>query len=356
MPDQPPAMNATEADACSFSLILDIRPHARSTPTLPRALPAPTDDLLDNPARFIEKMEDLVLIVCDIGLRSGVVADQLRVLGYGGAVSLHGGIEAWTATGLPTVSPEGLSADSFSRYDRQIKLPGLGVSGQRALGAARVTVVGAGGLGSPVLAYLAGAGVGHLTIIDSDIVEVSNLHRQPMYCTDNIGAPKARVAAAFVTALNPTIDVAVNSVRLDSTNAVDLLTGCEIVVACSDNLETTRAINVAAILSGVPMVFGSVYRFEGQIAILDASKGPCYECVFPDRAGITALNCSIVGVLGPVTGVVGALQATEVIKLITGVAEPSIGVLGLYDARSQSLDSVTIRKNLACTVCSAPAT
>ncbi|MDK1011150.1 MAG: ThiF family adenylyltransferase [Actinomycetota bacterium] len=351
MTDRQPEVTATEAHAASFPLIFDIRSHASSTPTLPRATIVSTDDLINHPARFVGSVDDPVLIICDIGVRSRVVTDQLRTMGYGGAVSLEGGIESWTAAGFPTVAPEGLTADAFRRYDRQIKLPGLGVPGQQALMAARVAVVGAGGLGAPVLAYLAGAGVGHLTIIDSDSVEVSNLHRQPIFRSDEVGVSKAAAAAAFVSALNPDISAEPQAVRLSAESAVDLLEGHDIVVTSTDSLEATRAINAAAVNLRIPMVFGSVYRFEGQIAVLDARDGPCYDCVFPAGVDEGALDCSIVGVLGSVTGVVGAMQATEVIKLITGIGETSSGRLALYDARTRSLDSLRIRKNAACDTC-----
>lgn len=351
MTNQRQAITATEAYAASFPLILDIRFHAASTPTLPHATIVAPDDLIADPARFIGSMNDQVLIICDIGLRSGIVTEQLRALGYDSTISLDGGIQAWGAAGLPTVAPEGLTADAFSRYDRQLKLPGIGLSGQQALKAAHVAVVGAGGLGAPVLAYLAGAGVGHLTIIDSDDVEVSNLHRQPIFRTDEVGTGKAAAAAAFVSAMNPDVAVEAHPVRLGGKNAVNLLADHDIVVTCTDSSEATRAINSAAVSLRIPMVYGSVYRLEGQITVLDAREGPCYDCVFPDDVEGVALDCSIVGVLGPVTGVVGSMQATEAIKLITGVGASSIGHLYLYDAQAQSLDSLRIRKDAACGVC-----
>jgi molybdopterin/thiamine biosynthesis adenylyltransferase/rhodanese-related sulfurtransferase len=344
-------VSALEAQRASFPLIFDIRAIAASTPVMPTATPMSADELTSDPDRFIESTEVPVLIVCDIGVRSEVVTDLLRAAGYSQTVSLEGGMEGWIAAGLPLYSPVGLTQAEYRRYDRQLKLPDFGVSGQQALGNARVAVVGAGGLGAPVLAYLAAAGVGHITVIDSDDVEVSNLHRQPIYRTQDVGTGKARTAANFVSALNPEVTVEARSLLLDDTNALNVLAGHDIVVTCTDSFDTAHAINAAAVELGIPMVFGSVYRTEGQLAVFDARNGPCYACVFPSDADGSSLSCSIVGVLGPVTGAVGAMQAGEVVKLLTNIGEPSGGRLGLYDSRTQTMDSVTIRKSPACSVC-----
>lgn len=344
-------VSALEAQRADFALIFDIRAIAASTAIMPTAMPVSADELTSNPDRFIESAEIPVLIVCDIGVRSAVVTDLLRAAGYSQTVSLEGGMEGWIATGLPLFSPVGLTPEEYRRYDRQLKLPDFGVAGQQALGNARVAVVGAGGLGAPVLAYLAAAGVGSLTIIDSDDVEVSNLHRQPIYRTKDVGEGKARKAADFVAALNPGVAVEVRSLRLNDTNALEVLAGHDIVVTCTDSFDTAHAINAAAVELGIPLVFGSVYRTEGQLAVFDARSGPCYACVFPSDADGSSLSCSIVGVLGPVTGVVGSMQAGEVVKLLTNIGDSSGGRLGLYDSRTQTMDSVSIRKNPACPVC-----
>ena len=344
-------ISAPEAQRASFPLIFDIRALAASIPTMPTARPVSATELTSNPDHFIDSTETPILIVCDIGVRSAVVTDLLRAAGYNQTVSLEGGMEGWSATGLPLDSPVGLTPEEYRRYDRQLKLPDFGVAGQQALGNARVAVVGAGGLGVPVLEYLAAAGVGHLTIIDSDEVEVSNLHRQPIYRTRDVGAGKAHTAADFVSALNPEVAVEAHSLRLDDTNAIGALVGHDIIVTCTDSFDTAHAINAAAVELGIPLVFGSVYRTEGQLAVFDSTSGPCYACVFPTDADGSALSCSIVGVLGPVTGVVGSMQASEVLKLLTDIGESSGGTLGLYDARTQTMESVSVRKNPACRVC-----
>ena len=351
MTDSTARIQAIEANKADFDLVIDIRPHAGSTPTVSGAVAVTADRLLSNPSQFIGSDEDVVLVVCDIGLRSAIVTDQLRSIGYGSAVSLEGGIESWVTAGLPTMSPEGLSRDDYARYDRQLKLPDFGIPGQQALAGARVAIVGVGGLGSPVLGYLAAAGVGHLTIIDSDNVELSNLHRQPIYTTGDVGRAKAEAAASYAAALNPTIKITVSTTRIDPTNAEDILRGHDIIVTCTDSFDTAHAINGAAVLLGIPMVFGSVYRTEGQMAVFDARSGPCYACVFPGQSTDPGLDCSIVGVLGPVTGVIGSMQATETITMIIGSGGVITGSLILYDAEAQSIDRLSLQKVASCATC-----
>jgi molybdopterin/thiamine biosynthesis adenylyltransferase len=340
-----------EAHDTEFDRVLDIRPHAMSTPTIPGAVAVTVEQLLSDPSRFIDSTSHSVLVVCDIGLRSDAVTRSLRSAGYASAVSLDGGIEEWIAQGLATAEPEGLSPGEYVRYDRQLKLPWFGIAGQQALRDARVAIVGVGGLGSPVLGYLAAAGIGHLTIIDSDRVEISNLHRQPIYTMSDVGGLKSEAAASYAKALNPTIEIAQSAVPLDTSNAVGLLRGHDVVVTCTDSFATAQAINSAAVDLGIPMVFGSVYRTEGQMSVFDARSGPCYACVFPDQSGGPNQDCSIVGVLGAVTGVVGSMQAAEVVKLLAGSTSVNKASLVMYDAQSQSIDAVTLRKRPSCAVC-----
>lgn len=351
MKDMPPSVGPSEAVDAKIDTVFDIRPHALSTPTIPGSVAVPAERLLSDPSLFIAPDSGVILVVCDIGLRSAVITAQLHSLGYKGATSLEGGMQAWIAEGHETTLPQGLSRAEYLRYDRQLKLPDFGIVGQQALGDARVAIVGVGGLGSPVLGYLAAAGVGHLTVIDSDLVEVSNLHRQPIYTTEDVGRPKSEVAASFAVALNPTIEVAPSALRLDASNALDLLSGHDLVVTCTDSFEATQAINAAAVTLRIPMVFGSVYRTEGQLAVFDATIGPCYACAFPEGSGGTGQDCSIVGVLGPVTGVIGSMQAAEVTKILTESNDVNTGSLVMYDALSQTIDTVILRKRPSCGVC-----
>lgn len=352
MTGKPTSVHPSNASSTQFAVVFDIRPHAASTPTLNDAIAVPADLLTSDPARFIKDASDSVLVVCDIGVRSEVISAQLRIAGYTHAISLEGGIAAWIEAGLPTRAPVGLSPDEYSRYDRQLKLPDFGIPAQQAIGDARVAIVGVGGLGVPVLSYLTGAGVGHITIIDSDRIEVSNLHRQPIYSVSDVAAPKAPVAAAYASALNPMIEVQPITERIDDANARTIVSGHDVVVTCTDSFETAHTINAAAVELGIPMVFGSVYRTEGQLAVFDAVKGPCYACVFPEESGATGLDCAIVGVLGSVTGVIGSMQATEVLKLVVGSEFVDTGSLRLYDAQTQSIDALTLRRRPSCNVCS----
>lgn len=351
MSNSPRSISPFEVHGVAFSRILDIRSLAASMPSIRDAVPVTADEVASHPEQFIPSTATRTLIVCDIGIRSAIVTDLLRAVGYGHAVSLDGGMEGWLDAGLPVDAREGLTPEQYRRYDRQLKVPDFGVTGQQALNRAGVAVVGAGGLGAPVLAYLAGVGVGRITVIDSDEVQISNLHRQPIYTAGDVGSRKAATAASFISALNPTVEVDEQALHLDGANAEEMLAGHDIVVTCTDSFETAHAINAAAVKLGIPMVFGSVYRTEGQLSVFDAAAGPCYACVFPSNREGPAQNCSIVGVLGPVTGVIGSMQAAEVVKLLTGIGEPSIGRLGLYDAGTQTMDTVTIRKNRACAVC-----
>ena len=347
----PHRIRPEDAHEAAFSAVLDIRPHALSTPTLPGAEPVSAELLTSDPDEFITDLSVSVLIVCDAGVRSDVVATQLNLAGYENVASLEGGIAAWVDAGLATISPTGLSADEYTRYDRQLKLPDFGIPAQQAIGSARIAIVGAGGLGAPVLSYLAGAGVGTITIIDSDNVEVTNLHRQPIYSMDDVGRPKAAAAAAYATALNPTIDMVAISKRIDEVNVTDILAGHDAVVTCTDSFDTAHAINRAAVELGIPMVFGSVYRTEGQFAVFDATEGPCYACVFPPGTGTQGLDCSIVGVLGPVTGVVGSFQAIEALKIAAGIDSSIAGSLKIYDSGTETIESLTVKKNQMCTIC-----
>jgi molybdopterin/thiamine biosynthesis adenylyltransferase/rhodanese-related sulfurtransferase len=351
MRNMPPSVGPIKAAESEFHSVIDIRPHAASTPTIPNSVAVPAEQLLTDPSLFIKPDDGAVLIVCDIGLRSAVVTTQLRSSGFLSVTSLEGGISAWVAEGLEIEMPKGLSPEEYQRYDRQLKLPDFGIAGQQALRDARVAIVGVGGLGSPVLGYLAAAGIGHLTIIDADRVEVSNLHRQPIYTTGDVGKPKSETAAAYARALNPTIEVSSFATLLDASNAQDLLRDHDLVVTCTDSFETTQAINTAAVVLGIPMVFGSVYRTEGQLAVFDSRSGPCYTCAFPMGTGVTGLDCSIVGVLGPVTGVIGSMQSVETINILIGSSEVDTTRLVMYDALSQSVESVTLRKRPTCAAC-----
>lgn len=237
-----------------------------------------------------------------------------------------------------------LGADEIERYARHIVLPEIGGAGQQALAAARVGVVGAGGLGSPVLTYLAAAGVGHLTIIDDDLVSLSNLQRQTLHMTADIGMRKTTSAATQIAALNPHVTVTEHDVRLDPDNATDLLASHDVVIDGSDNFATRYLTADIAEALAIPLVTGSIMRFDGSVTVIAPHREPSlprYRDLFPEPpAPEAAPTCAEVGVLGALPGVIGALMATEAIKLVTGAGEPLLGRLLLYDALSARFETV----------------
>lgn len=245
-----------------------------------------------------------------------------------------------------------LSPDELQRYHRHLILPGMGEAGQRALKSSRVLLVGAGGLGSPAALYLAAAGVGHLGIVDDDVVELSNLQRQILHDTRDVGRPKVASAAARVRAANPHVEVATFHTRVTRANAMELIRGYDVVVDGSDNFATRYLINDACVLLGVPNVYGSVLRFDGQASIFCSADGPCYRCIFPSPpAPGTVPDCAEGGVLGVLPGLIGVIQATETIKLLTGAGESLVGRLLLVDALRMRFRTIELERNPECPAC-----
>lgn len=246
----------------------------------------------------------------------------------------------------------GLSDQERERYKKHIQLEQIGLAGQEKLKNSSVLVVGAGGLGSPVLLYLAGAGVGHIGIIDSDKVSLSNLQRQVLHTTRLLDAPKVESARIRLGELNPEIVVNVHAQRMTQKNAAELIMGYEIVVDCTDNLETRFLINETCVKEGVPMVYGAVFEYEGQVAVFDATRGPCLRCMITEIPPAGSVpDPKQHGLLNTVPGVIGMLQATEALKLILGVGEPLIGKLLLYDSLSATTQTIRINKHAGCPVC-----
>ncbi|MDH3427354.1 MAG: molybdopterin-synthase adenylyltransferase MoeB [Gemmatimonadota bacterium] len=245
-----------------------------------------------------------------------------------------------------------LTREERLRYHRQLILPELGLEGQQRLRAASVLVVGAGGLGSPAALYLAAAGVGRIGIVDGDIVELSNLHRQILHDTTSVGTRKTTSAKARLEELNPDVEVMEIPRRLDASNALEILDGWDVVVDGTDNFPTRYVINDACVLLGIPLAYGAIFRFDGQASVFAASGGPCYRCLFRDPPpAALAPSCAEAGVLGALPGIVGSIQATETIKLITGMGTPLIGRLLLVDALGGEFRSLEIRRDPACVVC-----
>ncbi|TDT33709.1 molybdopterin-synthase adenylyltransferase MoeB [Naumannella halotolerans] len=253
----------------------------------------------------------------------------------------------------PLVQPgPELTADELVRYDRQLLMPELGVEGQRRLKAARVLVVGAGGLGSPVLAYLAAAGVGTIGVIDADRVDTTNLHRQIIHSTQAVGTAKVDSAAARMAALNPLVTVIAHDEAFTATNAAAVVDGYDLVVDGTDNFAARYLVNDACVLAGKPAVWASILRSDGQVSVFWAGHGPCYRCVFPTPPAAGEIpSCAEGGVLGVLPGVIGTVQATEAMKLITGMGEPLLGRLLIHDALTQQWQTLPVAADPDCPIC-----
>ncbi len=250
------------------------------------------------------------------------------------------------------MSNSGLTNEEVKRYSRHLIMPEVGVQGQKKLKAASVLVIGTGGLGSPLGLYLASAGVGRIGLVDFDVVDFTNLQRQVMYTTQDVGKPKLVAAKERMQAINPHIAIETHNTRLSSDNAMEILKNYDIVVDGTDNFPTRYLVNDACVLLGKPNVYGSIFRFEGQASVFDASRGPCYRCLYPEPPppGLVP-SCAEGGVLGILPGIIGTIQATETIKLILGNGEPLIGRLLLFNALKMKFRELKLRKNPTCPLC-----
>lgn len=294
-----------------------------------------------------------VLLICAAGARSLLVADSLRRMGYGRIASVAGGFTRWRQCGLPVLEDVRLDADARERYDRHLRLPEIGIDGQRRLLDSRILLVGAGGLGSPAALYLAAAGVGHLALIDDDHVERSNLQRQVLHDDDSIGQAKVQSAARRLSAINPGITVQQIRKRLADDNACAVLAGYDVVIDGADNFATRYRVNAACLELGIPWVYGAVQRFQGQASVFMPGRGPCYRCLFPEPPPAEfAPSCSEAGVLGVLPGLIGMIQATEAIKLLLGLGTPLAGRILTYDALAMRFGQISLPRDPQCPGCS----
>lgn len=298
-----------------------------------------------------------ILALCGSGMRSLLAAETLQRMGYRHVHSVAGGFERWKSEGLPVVAGA-LDADAAERYARQLRLPQVGEAGQARLAEAKVVLLGAGGLGAPASLYLAAAGVGQLTLIDDDRVERSNLHRQVIHADARVGMAKTESARLALNALNPRVRIEARNERLHAGNVERLLEGHDVLVDGADNFPARYLLAAASLRLKLPMLYGAVERFTGQVSVFDPRRAdsPCYRCLFPEPpAAADAPNCSEAGVLGVLPGIVGLLQATEALKLILGLGEPLVGRLLSFDTLGMRFRETRLPRDPGCPGCGANA-
>jgi molybdopterin/thiamine biosynthesis adenylyltransferase len=291
-------------------------------------------------------------VYCASGVRSVFAADTLQTLGYTNVVHVAGGFGKWKNEDRPWSAPRRLSADQRNRYQRHLLLPEIGEEGQLKLLDSKVLLLGAGGLGSPSAMYLAAAGVGTIGIVDMDVVDESNLQRQILHNMDRIGDRKVDSAKKTLTALNPDVNVVTYDVRLGADNILDIIDGYDVIVDGADNFPSRYLLNDASLLKKIPVVHGSIFRFEGQVTVFHPYVGPCYRCMIPEPPPAElAPSCAEAGVLGVLPGIVGSIEALEAIKLLSGVGEPLRGRLLAIDTLDQSYRTFKVNRDPDCPAC-----
>ncbi|MBN8482412.1 MAG: molybdopterin-synthase adenylyltransferase MoeB [Xanthomonadales bacterium] len=340
------------------AVLVDVREAAERAAGTPQdAHGIARDELIARIADVAPDRAQPLLLICASGRRSALARDALREHGYRDVASVAGGYARWRGDGLPSAAGV-LDADSAERYARHLVLPEVGLAGQQALARARIVLVGAGGLGSPASLYLVAAGVGHLSLIDDDRVERSNLQRQVVHADARVGMAKVESARMTLAALNPQVTIEAHAARLVAANLEALVTGHDLVIDGADNFATRYLLDAACRRLRIPLVYGAVHRFSGQVSVFDARRddSPCYRCLFPEPpSAAEAPNCSEAGVLGVLPGTIGLLQATEAIKLVLGQGRPLVGRLLCYDALAATFRELALPRDPRCPGCGAEA-
>jgi sulfur-carrier protein adenylyltransferase/sulfurtransferase len=347
-----PAQAASEIEAGGIALIDTREPHEYEEAHIDGGRLVPPGILRDEIASVVPDRKQRVLLYCRSGNRSGKAAEEMAELGYEDVANVAGGILAWQEEGLPVITAAGLTPEQRMRYSRHTLIPEVGVDGQIKLLNAKVLLIGAGGLGSPAALYLAAAGVGTLGIVDDDLVDESNLQRQVIHNTERVGTPKTESARLTIEALNPDVNVVEHRTRLDATNIIEIIKDYDILVDGADNFPTRYLLNDASVRLRKPVVSASILTFDGQISTFIPFEGPCYRCLYPTPPPAElAPSCSENGVLGVMAGIMGLLQANEVIKLVIGKGEPLVGRLLLFEALSTTFTELKVRRDPDCPVC-----
>ncbi len=334
-------------------LVIDVRERDETADGLIAGAKAIPRSFLDMRIEEVTQDRDTpIALYCAGGTRSALAARALGELGYTNVESVLGGFAAWKQAGYKFVIPRNLSPEQLTRYSRHLIIPEVGEEGQKKLLDARVLMLGAGGLGSPAGLYLAAAGVGTIGIIDSDVVDRSNLQRQIIHAEDRVGMTKVESARIGIHAINPDVKVVPYETRLTSENALEIFEGWDVILDGGDNFPTRYLVNDAAVHLNIPIVHGSVYRFEGQVTSFIPHDGPCYRCLYPEPPPPEfAPSCQEAGVLGVLPGIIGLLQATEAIKIIIGAGKPLNGRLLAFDALTMKFRELKLRQDPHCALC-----
>jgi molybdopterin/thiamine biosynthesis adenylyltransferase len=351
--DLVPLSGVREELATGDPKLVDVREqHEWDEAHLEGATHVPQGELMERIPDLVPDRSQRVLLYCRTDNRSSRAADALKSVGYDNVGVLRGGIVGWQEAGLPVVAPEGLDADQRMRYSRHTLLPEVGVEGQLRLLNSKVLLIGAGGLGAPAALYLSAAGVGTLGIVDDDVVDESNLQRQVIHDTQRVGMPKTESARHSIEALNPDVNVVEHRARLEAENVLEILSDYDVIVDGADNFPTRYLLNDASVRLRKPVISASILAFDGQISTFMPYEGPCYRCLYPvPPPPEMAPSCGAAGVLGVMAGVMGLLQANEVVKLVAGIGEPLIGRLLLYDSLATRFTELKVKRDPDCPIC-----
>ena len=319
---------------------------------IPGAIHIPRGYLESRVEQYLPEYTTPVVVYCAAGNRSAFAAETLQQMGYQNVASLKGGFGAWKDGGFKFVLPRDLTPSQQKRYSRHVLIPEIGKEGQLKLLDSRVLIIGAGGLGSPAAYYLAAAGVGTIGIVDSDVVDESNLQRQILHNSKRIGQPKVDSAKQTLEDLNPDVKVVPYKERLTRENIISIFKDYDLVLDGSDNFPTRYLVNDASVLLRKPVVHGSIFRFDGQVSVFKPFEGPCYRCVFPEPPPAElAPTCDEAGTLGVLPGIVGLLEANEAVKLLLDIGQPLVGRLLMVDALAVEFRTLRLKRDPNCPVC-----
>ena len=334
-------------------VVLDVREQDEvEQGMIPGAIHIPRGYLELRIEQFAPDKEVPVVIYCASGIRSALATETLQQMGYADVANLKGGFGAWKEAGLDFVVPRELTPEQMKRYSRHVLIPEVGKEGQLKLLDSKVLIIGAGGLGSPSAYYLAAAGVGTIGVVDSDVVDASNLQRQILHNSKRIGEPKVDSAKQTLEDLNPDVKVIPIQARLTRENVIGIFKDYDLIVDGSDNFPTRYLVNDASVLLRKTVVHGSIFRFDGQVSVFKPFEGPCYRCVFPEPPPPElAPTCDEAGTLGILPGIVGLLEANEAVKLLLGIGETLIGRLVMFDALTVEVRTLRLKRDPRCPVC-----